>query len=123
MERVDRRPPSILGFGAGDLFFLAGVVLLWYLVGRALDRRKSPPQGRMKISQMLLNLFVIVWGVCLFFFGLPAFQSPWRYSNRVGNLAGGILFSIWLLVLILVAGANLVNRIRKGRLNLGNAPQ
>ncbi len=113
LERVDRRPPSILGFGAGEIFFLAGVVLLWYLVGRALDRRKSPPQGRITTSQMLLNLFLIVWGVCLFFLGLPAFQSPWRYSNRVGNLAEGILFSVWSLILVLVLGANLVKAIRR----------
>jgi len=105
--------PSIYGFGAWDLFFLTGVVLLWFWVGRAVDHRKSraSPQ-RMPISRAGLNLVLMTYGAFIFSLALTMFRNPWILNNRVGTLTEGVLFAVWSLVLILVGTVNIGVYIR-----------
>src|SRR5579862_6774943 len=45
-NRVDHAPPTIFGFTLDYVFFLIGVVILWCIVGSALDERQSAHESR-----------------------------------------------------------------------------
>jgi hypothetical protein len=112
----DRTPFSLFGFGTSEISFLVGVVALWYLLGRLLDRRGSlaaPKQRRMTATRLSVQLLVMILGACLFFETLQSFRDPGRYNNPVGNLAQGILFLVWSFVLVILPGFTLANGIRR----------
>jgi hypothetical protein len=109
---------SVFGFYFDTLLFLVCVAIFWCLVGRELDRRRSPEiivQASMTTVGFLYNLFLLCWGIVLTVFSAINFghlQDLARWNNLVGNLAEGFLFWAWSLTLIILPGLNLVNAIR-----------
>jgi hypothetical protein len=116
IRRIDRAPASVFGFGIAELSFLVGVIILWYLIGRVLDRRGRPggvSQGEATVWVVSVQLLVMMWGACIFFEALESFRHPGQYNNPIGNLAEGLLFLLWSLSLIVFPAAKLVNATRR----------
>lgn len=110
--------PRIWGFYFDELFFLPGVAILWFLIGRTLDKLRvadKPIGGRMTVSKALVNLFLLVYGVDLFW--KQTAQWLW-YRNQViavgTHYYDASLYWAWSAVLILVPVLNFANAIRRG---------
>jgi hypothetical protein len=100
-------------YGIDDLFFFFAVIILWYAVGRKLDRINSPnPHTQMTLAKTALNVFVVLWGACLFYMAILIFRDPGRRGNWVGNTIEGILFLAWSITLVAVYGLRLANLLR-----------
>jgi hypothetical protein len=98
-------PASVLGFGVPQIFFLLGVVAVWYLVGWNLDRRWSlkTPLAENSGGRVPLRILLILLGAFLFFGGVTAIrQGILRSSdgNAWGYYIGGALFLAWSIALI-----------------------
>lgn len=107
---MDRR---ILGFGADDLFFLLGVAVTWYFVGRTLDRRFAPKKDRapaLTVS-IMVHCFLLALGVLLLCFGLSDFQHP-NFDNLGHRPMRAVLVLAWSASLIFFSVRGLVRAIR-----------
>jgi len=100
-------------YSVDDLFFFAAVVILWYAVGRKVDRIKLPsPQTQMTLVKIALNVFVALWGACLFYMAILIFRDPGQGGNWVGSSVEGVLFLAWSITLVAVYGWRLANMVR-----------
>jgi amino acid transporter len=112
----DWSAPRICGFYFDEIFFLPGVAVVWYLVGRALDRRVTPhaqSQSRKTIPKALFNLFLVVYGV--YFFWTETVTWFWHRNLlifRGAHAYDAALYWAWSVVLILAGAVNLVKAIR-----------
>jgi hypothetical protein len=102
----------VLGFDLDDLAFFVGVVCLWHLVGRALDRRRRGEpevQRRWKTVAAYLSLLpfslVCGWGGYEFY-SRPAFNNP-NYPLIVAMFWG------WSLALAATCCVGLVRTLRR----------
>ncbi len=112
----------ILGFGVDDLFYLVGVLILWYLIGRKLDRRRiviPAAESRTTITKILSLLFTLALGMYLFVLSLVNFHEQFsfarEYYTRFDGLAVCGLFLIWSLILIISSGLKLRHNISSDR--------
>jgi hypothetical protein len=110
--KFDWIPRSILGFYTDDLFFLAGVIVVWYIVGRALDHRRTSRRARQSSVAIALVRcsLLLALGVILFFAGLRDLGP--RRSNNPAPPVGAILTLVWSIALIFGSGRRLVASIR-----------
>ncbi len=107
-------PHSVFGFDTGDLFFLAGVIVVWYLVGRALDQRRAfKAAGRRQVvTAWIVYPLLLTLGGFLLFAGLQDFRLP-QFSNLGYRPERAILTLIWAAGLIFVSGRGLAGAIRR----------
>lgn len=115
---------SILGLMTGDLFFLTGVAIVWYAIGRMLDRRRSQATStglHETTGEMLFNTLLAAWGGFLFVGGLWSIRESippvgFRFGLRtIGlqqTLALGSLVIVWSLILLIFAGLKLARGVR-----------
>jgi hypothetical protein len=97
-----RLPQSILGFHTDDCFFLIGVIVVWYFVGRVLDGQRISKTSRVRGgATVLIVLFLLLaLGVLIFPFALLDLLGPEHFRN-VGHLhESGLLALIWSISLI-----------------------
>jgi hypothetical protein len=115
-------PRSILGFDTGDIPFLVGVIVVWYLVGRTLDKRRliSGTAVRSRIAVALVACFLLLLGGFLFSAGLHDF-GPGR-PNNPGPPFGAILTLVWSITLIFLSGRELLTLIPRGRTAIPVSP-
>jgi hypothetical protein len=112
----DWSAPRICGFYFDEIFFLPGVAFLWYLVGRALDRRRTldaQSRSRKTIPEALFNLFLVVYGV--YFFWTESVMWFWHRNLLIfggAHTYDAALYWAWSLVLILVGVVNFAKAIR-----------
>jgi hypothetical protein len=107
----DRIPRSMLGFDTGDIPFLVGVIVVWYLVGRALDKRRiSKTAERSRIAVALIACFLLSLGGLLFSAGLHDL-GPARPNNSSPPV-GAVLTLVWSAALIFLSGRGLARAIR-----------
>ncbi len=114
-DRVDHPQPTIFGSTLDYPLFLIGVVLLWYLVGRTLDSRRSAAQSSLAWTWprlLLVGVPLALLGALSFYESLQGFLDPWRWNNRTGNLVQSILVLLWSIVLVGVPGLKLIQRLR-----------
>jgi len=101
----DGLPRSILGFDTDDLFFLLGVIVVWYFVGRALDRRpaseKVAPRGTVTVATLMVCFVVLALGGLLSFAGVHDLVHP--SSNNPYHSVRGLLTLIWSVSLIFLS--------------------
>jgi hypothetical protein len=118
---------SVAGFGAEDLIFLAGVVVLWYLVGRSMDRRVFGTLPAMETGATRYKAWQVaqmLWGGMVLWTLLQEFnQAPLEqtlsgkilaglgnYNNGLGCILRDLGFLGWSLVLLVRPAISLVRR-------------
>ena len=117
---------SMLGFSARELLYLAAVAVLWYLVGRFLDRRRGlQSQGSRQISlrKSVLSVCMTAWGIALLSVSVLSLDSifPVTFSGtrliRPENVVICALFLLWSFLLITIPGHKLLLALRRGKTN------
>jgi hypothetical protein len=109
-------PRSILGYGIDDLFFLGGVILLWYIAGGALDRRRSRATGRIGIvTALVIYPTLLLLGATLASSKLYDL-GPGRITDLDPPL-GAFLGLMWSIALIVIAGLGLAMAFRSRKHN------
>jgi len=112
--RTPHWPPSILGLTADEFLFFVGVVITWYLVGRALDRyihSRGTGRSRMTVGEAIANVLCLALGICFFAAGLTVFSESIRRNNPTGFVALGVLLLVWSVFLVGVPALRLAKRI------------
>ena len=112
-DRPDRTPFSIVGFGSADLLFLLGVIVVWYLVGRAIDQKLShqgPTYPRSLAGTIVLNVALIALGILLLLLGIAPVLYKQGYPT--GAVVAGGLFLAWGGVLLFFPVINLRHALR-----------
>lgn len=107
--------PSVFGYNPEELAFFAGVIVTWFLIGRAIERRLAggiQTQNRNTALQLLRDFLLTSLGVALFLESLQGFRAPWRWNNRLGNTLESTLFLLWSVVLISIPITQFVTRRR-----------
>jgi len=103
---------TVFGIDGSDLSFLVGVIVVWYLVGRTLDRRRVPrTTGDSAMVPTVGYCFLLALGGLLFYVGLLNFQNP-TFDNLGHRPERGILTLLWSCSLIFLSGRALVRMIR-----------
>jgi hypothetical protein len=107
-------PPSISGYGLEELFFFLGVGILWFYVGKLLQRasERAPSAKHFGLRQALANLFFIALGVALLIEGIQGLRTPGKWNNYWGNIAESVLFLVWSLILLAFPGLQVAKGIR-----------
>ena len=109
---------SVFGFHFDPLLFLLCVVILWFLVGHELDRRRvaRPVMPKsLTTGEIVFNLVAVLWGVLLTAFSIANYshlQDLARWNNAVGNIIEGTFFWGWSLILIIFPGLTLMSGVR-----------
>src|ERR1700730_7072894 len=117
-DRVDHAPPPIFGLGLDEVFFFIGVLILWFLVGKVLDRRWSPGERPAKwtvIRLLSLGVPLELLGALLFYEGLHGILTPGRWNNYFGNIVQNILVLLWSLILIVSPALKFAQRVRMAK--------
>jgi hypothetical protein len=110
LQRHNRAPVSVSGFGAEDAVFLLGVIVLWYLLGRAIDRqgiRRHSVRQRIWV-RLTLNAMLALFGVALFLVGVAPLFYKRGLANPTVALISSSLYVVWSLVLFLLAIISLI---------------
>jgi hypothetical protein len=108
--------PAIAGFYPQDLFLLAGVAVVWHLVGKEIDAWRHPdefPGAKSGAGKMMRNGIVALYGIIL----LVTMDLYDKDSNVLGNLIERILWFVWALALILLPTQRLLAMLRRKPLN------
>jgi Na+/H+ antiporter NhaD/arsenite permease-like protein len=108
----------VFGHGSQELLFLSGVVVVWYFVGRALDRyakRQVPTRKRVSAAKALLDLTLMVLGMLLLLVGITPIFDKRGFTNPTGATVAAVFWLIWFLVLFFLPGADLVRGFRTKR--------
>ncbi len=114
-DRVDHDRPTILGATLDYPLFLIGVVVLWYLVGRALDSRRFADKSPLAWTWPRLVLVggpLALLGALFLYEGVQGLFTPWRWNNYWGNIAESVLTTLWSFVLIGTPALKLAQRFR-----------
>jgi len=114
-DRVDHAPLTILGSTLDYPLFLIGIVIQWFLVGKALDSWRSSAGGPLVWTWSRLILVggpLALLGALSFYESLQGFLDPWRWNNRTGNLMQSVLVLLWSFVLIGTPALKLAQRLR-----------
>jgi len=117
-NRIDQKLLHATGFYSDTLIFLVGVVILWYLIGRAIDFHwfaKNPARTNSALRNTLLNWLMLVCGIYLFIVSVVNFNDPLRHpkdANLVGNVVEALLFFAWSIVLMFLPARRLLDAIR-----------
>jgi hypothetical protein len=98
--------------GLGRVLFLLSVIVIWYVVGRALDRQRATRQisDHRAGTVLVVHLLLLGAGGVLFFSGMDELRNPPGNPNPVGAL----LSLAWSVGLILISGRALFRAIRGG---------
>jgi hypothetical protein len=101
------QPPyfSLFGFTEEEVWFLIGIGVLWYLIGRVIDRRQSSPRrlNPARTSETVANL-LLGFGIFLLIAGSMALRDAvhpgavWLYPFYDGVF--WILLFLWSVCLI-----------------------
>ena len=113
-----RARPSMLGLRLDEILNFFGVAVVWYLVGRLVDRQFHPSEwpSRMTVGRAAVNVLAFFSGVCVFVGGaLPSFRNPWLQNNPRGYLAQGVLLLAWSAALIVVPTITLLKGLFQHR--------
>src|SRR5579883_2189764 len=114
-------PRYLFGFDTDDLFLLAGVVILWYLVGRAVDRRRRPTRTEKESVTSVIRyvLFVALAGLLLLL-GVHDLRHP-GYNNLHLPI-GAFLTLAWSGVLLFISSRGFLRVFHDGLREHGEGP-
>ena len=109
---------QVVGSKREVLVFFICIGLLWYFVGRELDPHEIPeagPQAQITLAVLLFNAFLVLSGVLLGVSAVTNFghlRDLGRWNNFVSNVAEGLLYWAWSLILIIFPIVKVLNAIR-----------
>jgi hypothetical protein len=107
-------PRATLGFDTDDIFFLVGVIVVWYLTGRALDQRQQPWRtaegNRTSVRKILLYSILLAAGGALLVLGLQELGA--HRANNPASSVEGILTLTWSIALIFSSSYLLFRRAK-----------
>jgi hypothetical protein len=109
---------SVVGFGAREYFFLFGVILLWFFVGRAIDHRQdwlAPWRMASRITRSLLDVALMLLGILVLLIGAAPILDSRGFANYTGAKVAAVLWLVWFLVLFFVPGIDLMRGFRTRR--------
>jgi|ERR1700688_140185 len=105
-----------LAFLIDTLLDLLGVALLWYYVGRQFDRfvAGAPPyRWRIPVLGFLFYLFLVLWGLKLFFLGDAHFYtSDSQNYHNPSDTTNGVILIAWSMVLIIFGAWKIVASVK-----------
>ncbi len=97
-----RIPRSLLGFDTGDVPFLVGVIVLWYLVARGLEKKETLKiTDRSRKAAVLAAISLLSLGLFLASVGLHDL-GPGR-PNNTSPPVGAVLTLVWSIALIFLS--------------------
>jgi hypothetical protein len=106
---------QILGFGVGEILYLAAVAVLWYLVGRSFGRGRSldgPMSQRIKVLKTVSYFLMMAWRIFLLFVSLWTIRAEFSFARsyflRIDGFVVAALFLAWSLILLILACRRLV---------------
>jgi hypothetical protein len=105
----------------GEFYFFVGVVLMWFVIGYALDRRQARTnrvRPKPTVSKLVINVILLSLGTLLFIAGVQSLLTSismlkmpratvGRFLRSDPPLVVGIFFLLWSFVLIVIPGRNL----------------
>ncbi len=116
---------SVYGIPLREVLFLLLVAAVWFLVGRALDKRREirEPSERALLGRFFWNLLLVVLGVVLMIGAVHGIQDLRSSARLLGikpflyfSLSGELFLIGWSSVLILLPGKKVVHALRTGTL-------
>lgn len=114
--RLDKPPLSVFGVGIDEYLFLILIIVLWYLVGRNVDRLRSANRtAEGWIGGGFFNLVAGVVGIALLILGVLRISKPADFNNLRGNLLQGGMFLLWGTVLTFAAFFSIAREFRRRR--------
>jgi hypothetical protein len=117
-DRVDHPRPTMFGLSLEFVFFLLGIGLLWYFVGKFLDQRLIPNRPRLwsRNEFIFIGGALAVYGLVLLSLGLQGLLTPWQWNNYWGNAVHASLLVIWAGALLAIPAVEFVRqrRMQKG---------
>jgi hypothetical protein len=96
--------------------FLAGGVILWFCIGRILDRRKQNTPAKVPTKgTRAAQVFVLLWGIYVCRQGLQAVSAVDYLGRHVpGSVLDGALVLLWSAILIILPARSL-RRVARSR--------
>ncbi len=103
-------PETVLGVATIQVCFLVGVIVVWYLVGRALDRRRDPTAKSGGFATTLfVYCFLLALGGFFGYAGLDGLTTPPDERELP------ILLFAWSAGLIAISAGGLIKKLRLAR--------
>jgi hypothetical protein len=109
----------LFDFTEEEIWFFVGVVVVWYLIGRMVDRRRIPSisvSPRLTIRKTAVNLMLAGFGIFLLVVEVLTFSkenhagSVWFYPFYEGVF--WILLFLWSVILVIFPALALAHGIR-----------
>lgn len=111
-SRPGTQPLSVVGFNMGEILFFLGVVVLWFSIGRAIERHWSckPSNHMLSLPDRCALVLLVVWGLVLlatdiwFLRDLSFSNSGWPPNSfldfpRTTVVSMALIWSMLLIVL------------------------
>lgn len=114
---VGLRDHPVFGVAIENLFYLVGVFVLWYFVGKTLDHRISPSSSKIRGTspgRPWINLSLIGLGALLLSGSVQSYRAFAHYNYQRGWFISVAIGLIWGLVLVIFPGLSLTRWIRRG---------
>ena len=105
----------MLEFDAGELAFFVGVLIVWFLVGRAYDRRGPPKttlETRVTAYGVFLNICLAIVGAFSFVGGTILLPNAVG-TRRLRVVVAAVLCFLWSLTLIVGSTMRLAKGLRR----------
>ncbi len=109
----------VLGHGLEDLSFFLGVAILWFLIGKWLDRRrlhKERSERRMTARELLIGVLLVALGLFMglgfLYWGADGLRNPYKGGDYWATVISSIFFLAWSFALILVVGKRIAKLAR-----------
>jgi hypothetical protein len=113
--RYDHAPPTVFGLDLERAFFFLGVAILWFLVGRTIDTRrtsKGPPATWGVSKFVLVGAPLALMGASLLYVSVIGLFTPGRLNNEIGSTLNSVLLLFWSLALLSIPVLALSRRLR-----------
>jgi quinol-cytochrome oxidoreductase complex cytochrome b subunit len=108
-----------LGYSLEDLSFFLGVAILWFLIGKWLDRRRLNElrsERRMAIRELLISVLLVALGLFMglgfLYWGADGLRNPYKGGDYWATMISSIFFLVWSVGLILAVGKRIAKLAR-----------
>lgn len=106
----------VRGTSINDIFFLLGVVVVWYFVGRALDRKRGSRQQKQSGAPKSVAAYLVILAAAgiLLYLALLDFQNP-NFDSWHHFPERAVLTLAWSTTLAFISARGLLTIIRSRR--------